>query len=223
MSDDAVPYVVRQGETLLSIAVDRGLDPDQIWNHPRNAALVLGRRRDPDMLAPNDVLYIPREAPTPPGVALKAGNRFRGWTPRVEVALAFHGEAGPMADEPYAVDGVRDPREGPITGRFGGDGRFTITLPVGLRHFVLRLPRRGIAHVVWVGHLDPRDTRAGMLQRLRNLGYLSVHGQAGDAGDFTDAETERLALWWFQRANGLEPTGFADEATMARVAALSGG
>lgn len=223
MATNPVPYVVRQGETLLTIAVSRGLDPDDIWHHPKNAELVAIKRRDPDMLAPNDLLYIPSDVPPNPGVALYARSRFQGWTPRVEVALVFQGEAGPLADEPYELTGVSDPRKGPRTGRLDGDGRFVVELPVTVKHFELRFPRRAIAHTVWVGHLDPRHELTGMRQRLRNLGYLSVHHQQGDPGDFTDAETERLALWWFQRANGLEPTGFPDEATMEAIAALSGG
>lgn len=223
MARSPVPYVVRQGETLLSIAAGRGVDPDLIWDHPRNAGLVAVKRRDPDMLAPNDVLYIPSEAPPRPGVALAARNRFEGWAPAVEVALAFHDDVGPMADEPYELYGVKAAREGPVTGRLGGDGGLVVELPVWVKHFTLRFPRRAIAHTVWVGHLDPWDELSGLRQRLRNLGHLSIRHREGDPGDFTDAESERLTLWWFQRAHGLEATGFPDEATRARAAALSGG
>jgi hypothetical protein len=223
MNEAPVPYVVRQGDTLLSIALSRGLDPDTIWNEPKNAALVQLKRRDPDVLAPGDVLYIPRLPRPAQGVALKSSNRFRASVPTVAVRLAFHAETGPLAGEPYAIDELSDPWQGVTEGALDGAGVFTIELPVWIRHFVLRFPRRAVEHTVWVGHLNPPDEVSGARQRLRHLGHLSSQFAQGSRGEFADAETERMTVEWFQRAQGIEPNGFYDEETMRRLAELAGG
>ncbi len=222
MSHGPTPYVVRQGDTLLSIAVAHGVDPGLIWNEPKNAELAQVKRRDPDMLGPGDVIYIPSERPPDPGVSLKARNRFRGAIPTVEVRFAFRGERGPLAGEPYEVTGVDDPKNEPILGRLDAAGVFKMVLPVGLKEFLLRFPKQCIEHRVEVGRLNPYDDLSGMRRRLLHLGYRSVRQADGTPVDFTDPESERLTLQWFQRAQGLEPTGFPDEATLARIALLSG-
>ena len=53
------PYVVRQGEHLAGIAARYGFDPQPVWEHEANSEL-REQRRDPQILAPGDLLYIPR-------------------------------------------------------------------------------------------------------------------------------------------------------------------
>jgi len=49
---------IRQGDCLFNIASDRGFLWQTIWNHPENVAL-RSLRRDPNILKPGDLLYIP--------------------------------------------------------------------------------------------------------------------------------------------------------------------
>ena len=55
---DTIPYVVRQGDHLRSIAFSRGLDPDAVWQGDANSTL-RKQRPNPDLLAPGDVLFLP--------------------------------------------------------------------------------------------------------------------------------------------------------------------
>lgn len=222
MSESTTPYVVRQGDTLLTIALAHGLDPGVIWDDPKNVELVRVKRRDCDMLSPGDVLYLPAKAPPEPGAALGSRNRYCGAIPEVEVRFAFWNERGPMANEPYEVTGVGDAKREPIKGSLDALGLFKVVLPAGLKEFKLRFPKQNTEHRVEVGRLNPWNERSGMRRRLLHLGYRSVRQMDGLPPDIADPESERLTIEWFQRAQGLEPTGHPDEGTLAKIALLSG-
>jgi N-acetylmuramoyl-L-alanine amidase len=51
-------YEVEEGDCASSLAYDRGLLWETIWNHPNNSSLKAGRA-DPNVLKPGDLLYIP--------------------------------------------------------------------------------------------------------------------------------------------------------------------
>ncbi|HEY1895632.1 MAG TPA: peptidoglycan-binding domain-containing protein [Terracidiphilus sp.] len=51
-------YEVREGDCVSSLAYDRGLLFETVWNHPNNSSLKTNRT-DPNVLKPGDLLYIP--------------------------------------------------------------------------------------------------------------------------------------------------------------------
>ena len=190
------PYVVRQGDYLAKIAHRFGFSENDVWTHPANAELA--DRRDPNLLCPGDILFVP-EAPTA-SIALSTGQRnvFMGRVPRVEVKLLLERDGQPLCNEPYAVEGLDVPCEGNSDGK----GRIVLDLPVTVSSVRLLLPKRGTSSMLLVGHLDPIETDSGLEGRLNNLGY---HGNL-ESGVSN-------ALQSFQEDNGLDPSGLPDQKT----------
>src|SRR5271165_350062 len=59
---DGTLHTVVQGECVSSIAGQAGFLWETIWNHPANSQLKL-LRKDPNVLLPGDLLFIPRKTP----------------------------------------------------------------------------------------------------------------------------------------------------------------
>lgn len=212
VSDAPKPYVIRQGDTLLRIALAKGMEPERIWDEAKNKKLK--EIRDPDILAPGDILHIPPPPAPSLSLAPQTSNRYRAKVPEVEVEIIFHGEAGPLANEAYKVTGIE---EDPIEGTLDGTGTFKKKVPVFLEHFTIAFPEREIEHTVWPGHLDPLDVTSGVLQRLLHMGHGPIAQKKGDPFVFTDTDAEKAAVSGFQDAHGLEKTGFADEKTQEKL------
>ena len=85
------PYVVRQGDHLVKLAVRLGFDPDLVWGNDKNASL-RERRPDRNMLCVGDILYVP---PPPPAhwhsVRVGTVNRFVAQVPTVKISLKPEG------------------------------------------------------------------------------------------------------------------------------------
>ncbi len=209
-------YVVRQGDTLLRIALAFGLEPRRIWDEPKNAALV--KKRDPDMLAPGDVLCIPPPPPPALELAPKTSNRFRAKVPEVDLRVAFHGERGPLAAERYELRGLG---EEPVKGRLDALGALALKLPLDVEELELTFVDRQVKHAIAVGHLDPIDEMSGVAARLVHLGYGPV-GRPGDPFVFGDDESLAEGVSAFQRGAGLEPSGVAGDDTRSRLRAIHG-
>jgi hypothetical protein len=203
------PYVVQQGDTLASIvAKNGGGDPDKVWNDPSNESL-RKVRPDPSILNPGDVLYIPEVKPQWLSVSPGTTNTFTARVPMQTVKLVLGGEK-PLANEAYVVKGLGDD----IQGTTDGNGALSVDVPLAFSSFLLELPDKNVSHRVFVGHLNPLTERSGIRQRLSNLGYGSVlapylvpFGISADEGLWRHLRA-------FQLANGLEPTGEADQATI---------
>src|SRR4051812_40078721 len=149
MSDATTPYVVGRGEHLLTVALQFGLEPDAIWNHPKNAELK--KTREPDVLAPGDVLQIPK--PPAPTLSLRHGtsNRYRATVPKVTIRLAFEGPDGPFASEPYELHDLGEVIKGSTDGSGGVDFEAKVTK----RRARIVFPRRHVEHAIEIGGLDP--------------------------------------------------------------------
>jgi hypothetical protein len=83
-------------------------------------------------------------------------------------------------------------------------------VPVGVDRVMVSLPSLGISVPVMVGHLDPPETHSGLVQRLRNLGFLS--GMQPEQDDIAHAVAT------FQATRGLSATGVVDDATRRALA-----
>jgi hypothetical protein len=203
------PYVVRQGETLVSIVAANGAGtPDAVWNDPDNAKLKK-LRRDPAVLNPGDVLFLPEPKHTWLTASVGTTNPFTAKVTTQPVKLILGG-ANPLAGEPYVVQGLGDD----IQGSTGGDGSLQVDVPLRLDSFLLVLPKRGVVHRILVGHLDPETESSGVGQRLSNLGYVSTLAPLlVPLGETVDAASDHHVRL-FQLGNGIAPSGDADDATV---------
>ena len=95
-----------------------------------------------------------------------------------------------------------------------GDGRLEMPIPPNARHAVVTLKRANHTIELLLGGVDPIDSMSGVQGRLQNLGY-KIDDPLG-----TDGESTYRALEDFQSRYGLTPTGEADDATRAKLAAL---
>lgn len=206
MSETA-PHVIRQGEYLLRLCEARGLDVAAVWALPENAAL-RERRASHFVLAPGDVVHLPVREPEPLRLSRGQTNAFRVRRARVSVSVTLRGAGEPLAREPFVVE---LPGDDEVAGFTDDRGVATFEVPMHLEVVTMQLPARDHVVRVAVGHLDPRDTDAGVAHRLENLGFLD------DDVDFL-GEAERRArvrdaLRAFQEARGLSPTGELDDDT----------
>lgn len=196
-------FVARQGDHLASIAHASGLDPDVVWNDPRNAPLREAGRA-PNLLHEGDVVYLPEAEPRRLPVREGGTHRFKARVPRLTTRARFLRGDRPIADEACTihVDG-----RAPVQARSDGDGWVAIEAPVDARAAVVQFERTPVSVELALGHLDPVTTESGVRMRLQLLGYH--HGPWHDGPDWVLA----AALRNFQRAQGLDLTGEADEAT----------
>jgi hypothetical protein len=161
------PYVVNQGETVASIVMPMGADPDTVWNDSKNDDL-RAQRSDPAVLCPGDILYVPDDDPPSHDMAVGSTNDFTAPIQTQTVKLVL-GDDEPLANAAYVIHGLGDD----ITGTTGGDGSLSVDVPIDVESFVIELTDLNVAHPVLVGHLDPVTEDSGVQQRLSNLGYLT--------------------------------------------------
>lgn len=209
-----ITHTVVAGDCVSSIAAAHGLFWETVWNHPANAAL-RQLRQDPNVLAPGDRVVIPDKQPKKHKLATGARHRFKlvGVPVMLRLQLLWGEEA--RANEAYVatVDGTEH------RGHTDGEGRLTLKLKPGARSGRLVVgegPRR-CEYQLALGEMDPPETPAGAIERLRNLGYDS----GAPRGAWDDAA--RQALKAFQKDHGLDDSGEADAATQAKLRAVHDG
>lgn len=209
MSGDMRPYVVRQGDYLTKLAFVHGFDVDEVWGHEKNKALA-ELRKDPNVLAPGDVIYLPVKPKEGLPIQKGATNKYVAKVPKVPVNLRFQDASGPMGNVKFVVEGgLATPAEGTTD----GEGKIKLRVPAYVRELRVRFPEEDRTSVVRIGDLDPLEERSGIAARLAQLGYLSA---PRPGRELTDARLS-AALHAFQEAQGIEPTGEADDATRAAV------
>lgn len=208
-------YVIRQGDYLAKLAHRMGFDADAVWDHPANAALK--QRRDPNLLYPGELLYVPEASRTPAPISSNAANGYVAVVPKTTVRLIFEDADGPMVGEAYVVEGLG----APVESTTDGEGMVVLDLPVHVRECRVVFPRKGLAWPVKVGDMDPLDEPIGVRKRLRNLGYGGTMDEDEAAGlsDESRAAADQMAILAYQKRNGLAVTGELDEATRAALAA----
>jgi hypothetical protein len=209
MSGDFQPYVVKQGDYLAKLAFLHGFDAEAVWNDAKNEDLRT-RRRDPDVLFPGDIIYIPVRTPSTQDVTARSSNDYEAEIPMTEVSLVFEGSDGKaIASEPCEVRGLVGASDAPPQ-KMATDGSGTLKLevPVTTRELEVAFPAHNVIFHVGIGDLDPDDELPGVRKRLRNLGFLSLDPNYADDDDMLPG-----ALSAFQGQHGLPQTGQLDEAT----------
>lgn len=207
------PYIVRQGDYLAKVAMETGFGVDEIWSLPKNDAL-REHGRTPDLLLPGDVLHLPRGAPRAQEVTLQGTNPFRAQVARAKLRLVFKDGPRPRAHKKYRVRDLGVPKEGETD----GDGTLTLDVPVNVGMVRVIFEDPFAMYRVWIGHIDPATEPSGIAARLRQLGYLPAEVVPGA----TDEGATIDALRRFQRDQGLDVTGDADEATLAALRKVFG-
>jgi hypothetical protein len=203
-------YVVKQGDYLEKIAHALGADPDAIWGDPKNADLK--QQRDPNLLHPGDVLYVPD--PKKKWLELKASadNLYVAKVPRTKVSLSFKDLNKPRANAPYVIHGMGEPEEG----QTDGDGAIEVLVPVHVREIKVTFPKDYVTYAVHVGDMDPIDEPSGVRKRLQHMGFYDH-----DPGADLEA-ADRRGILAYQRARGLPQTSILDAATKAKLLADHG-
>lgn len=203
--------IVKQGETVLSIADETGHLWETIWNHPENADLK-EKRGSPHVLCPDDKIHVPpMESKEEPG-STEQRHRFRLLGQPIDFEIEVCEDGEPRAGEPYILQIERRaysdaiPENGVIVAKmYPSDRRGELTVGEGDKEE--KYPLR-------FGHLDPAHTQSGALARLQNLGY-------GASDGFEEVLAD--ALRHFQaKHNDLTITGELDDETARALVAEHG-
>lgn len=204
-------YIVKQGDCLSSIANKYGLFWEKIWNHPKNAK-IKEKRKDPNILYPGDVLFIPDKEEKEESAPTEQRHRFKVKGVPAMLRLQFkHGDK-PRANEPYTLQ-----IEGKIfSGTTDGEGKIKHPLPPNAKRGKLLLGEYQEEFLLEFGHLDPIEEVSGVQARLNNLGF-----DCGKIDGVLGPKTE-AALIEFQKQYGLLDTGNIDEQTIAKLRQVYG-
>lgn len=207
MSDSTSRYQIEPGDDIASVAYRAGLTPETVLRHNPE----LRKSKDPMVLAAGERVVVPDVDPGE--CPAETDRRHHFLVDRsVRLRVEFREEGSPLAFQPFQLD-VGGVKKCGHTDRFG-----RIDLPIkptatiadvcigtgtGRRHYILKL-----------GQLEPVSTIRGMQARLANLGFAPgpINGINGDS--------TRAALRRFQLVANLEPSGQADDQTLARLLQL---
>jgi hypothetical protein len=204
----AKKHTVSQGECMSSLAFEHGFFWESLWSLPENAALK-AFRDSPFVLKPGDVVHIPEPRQRQVSVATGARHVFRRKGVPAKLRLRLLALDEPLANLPYVLaSGGRQ-----ITGTTDAQGIIEVYVPPNLPSATLRVGEGKDARVYRIAPrtLNPAREIDGIQARLANLGYYrgAIHGNL-------DAATV-AAIKRFQRAQEIEVTGHADDATASAL------
>ncbi len=207
----AINYQVKQGDCIFSISFANGFFADTIWEHPNNAELKK-ERKDPNVLMPGDVVFVPdkrlKEVSEPTNQVHKFKCKNTPKMFRIQIVRL----GIPVKDMEYKIDIDGVEKEDKTDGQ--GWIKPAAILP-NAKVAKLELAD-GSKYEFNLGHLDPIDEVTGIQGRLYGLSYYdgAINGQ------FDDKTKEALKI--FQRSNKLEVTGEADEKTKNLLIEMTG-
>jgi len=163
------PYVICRGDYLLKVAYEKGFDADAVWGNAKNADLQT-RRKDSNILAPGDMLFIPdaQDGPDPKSIEAGSTSTFVSPAPPTPVTVKFT-DSG-LASQPCTIAELPD-----LTGlTTDASGSLTFQCPVSLETATITFASAAppATFICQIGHLDPIETPVGIFQRLQNLGYI---------------------------------------------------
>ena len=204
-------YKIKQGEHVSRIAKQFGFaDYRTIWDHPNNAALK-DLRKNPNVLAPGDQLFIPDKQ-------LRKESRPTGATHRFKApatALMLRVVVKNMDDQPVANTPCKLQVEGQTFQlTTDGSGKIEKEIPKAAENGKLTIGDQEFP--IRIGHLDPVDQISGYRARLNNLGY-----NAGDSDDENDPQL-RSAVEEFQCDQHLKVDGTCGQQTQNKLKQVYG-
>lgn len=210
-------YVVKKGDCLSSIAAEHGLPWKVLWADPKNANLKR-KRKDPNVLMPGDVVFVPDTRERMEDCATEDRHRFLRKRGRTLLRIILKDEEDePLASKDYELT------IGSQTFRAttDGDGRIEEQLPAGAAEgkLVVTLEEEPPSAFTWtlkIGCLDPVEEVSGVQGRLNNLGF-DCGPVDGIIGPWTRAAVEA-----FQEEYGLDVDGIAGPKTQAKLKEVYG-
>ena len=187
-------HKVVQGECLISIAQKFGLANWQtIYNAPENKEMK-ELRKNPNMICPDDIWFIPELKGTKQEADLNKKTTFILKKPKGYFSIYLvDRKSNPLADIPYDLffyksESVKTVE--PLLERIGeksdSDGYVEHKLPKGAKFAVLEYapypsrPSFKMKMGLKVGDLDDISTEIGMRSRLNHFGYYSGDGRMDD-------------------------------------------
>lgn len=207
-------HSVKQGETLLSIAKEKGFHSwEVIWNHEKNAEL-RKKRQDPQVLSEGDALFIPEKNTDPILIETNRRHTFVVKTLKAAFRTVVQDDLGkPLGNRRFRLK-VGEESLGGITDEDG-----VIELEIDpepaegkLEVYLETQPERILTWNLKLGHLDPIEKLSGVKARLTNLGFL-----CGEIDDEELNDETKKALRDFQIVYRLKVTGEADQATRQKL------
>lgn len=205
-------YRVEQGDHLSGIAAKFGLPKfETIWDHPENAALKQ-QRKNPHVLHPGDVLYIPGHETKDHDKPSDDKHRFKVRAPRLVLRVRLKDVFGDtLACMPCELE--VDGRTVRLT--TDADGLLEHPVSATAQDAILRV--QGRFRCLKIGHLDPIEEKSGWRERLRNLGYYDV-----DPDDPNDDPELEAAVRMFQEEHHLDVDGICGPLTQAKLKQIHG-
>jgi len=162
-------HSVQQGESTTRLAFEHGLFPETLWKHPNNEML-RKKREHPNILTPEDEIFIPnREEKTVEG-STEEKHRFRRKGVPEKLNIRFLDENGePYANEPYVltIDGTNR------KGNLDETGWLRVLIPPNAKSGEIEVGIDGCLEQCELnfGRMDPKEKLTGIQSRLMNLGY----------------------------------------------------
>ena len=209
--DEGRLHTLLQGETVASLAALHGVTPTALWKHDKNAVL-RAQREFPDVLAPDDQLWIPGIQTSTQEAQPNTRYTVRRIGVPAQIRLQFTNlDQSPRPATPYLM--ALTTRDGaPVANREGetdADGMIIAWVPPSTSSVDIEIgpPTDREWHTFEIGHLDPVTTVTGVQARLNNLGY-----QCGEEDGILGPRT-RIALEAFQIDTQCTALGILDDAT----------
>jgi hypothetical protein len=161
-------HKVSRGECLVSIAAQYCFaDYQVLWNHPNNARLK-SKRKNPNILAPGDLVFIPDKTAKQEARGTGAQHVFQVAQASATLRIQFERfRGGLLVGTAYTLTVDGKTTQGVTT----AEGRVEEPIPPKAKTGELRLEELGITWKLEFGALQPIDTVAGLQARLNNLAY----------------------------------------------------
>ena len=161
-------YIAKENDCVSSIAEEKGLFWETIWNDSNNKKLK-ELRKDPNVIHPGDTIFIPDIRKREEDVQTEQRHRFCRKGVPAKARFRFLDKGEPRANLPYklTVDGKH------YNGSTDGNGCIEVSISPKAIKGILTITDNGYEEVYELefGHMDPVNEEPGALKRLRNLGY----------------------------------------------------
>ena len=208
-------HKVEQGDCLASIAAKYGFtDLHTIYDHPKNATLK-GNRPHPNVLAPEDIVYIPDKQEKQEARGTAKQHHFQLPNTRLPLRIVLRDPEGqPYANKRYQLK----LEECVLHGASDGSGVIEQKIPIDATEADLTVwvaedvgRCQKLHRTLKISYLDPVKEISGIQARLNNLGY-ECGTVDGIIGPMTKSALEK-----FQEQNGLAISGEVDAATQSKL------
>lgn len=201
--------LVREGDSIESIAHDTGFFYETIWNLPDNQEL-RQIRISRNILLQGDRVTLPDKTRKDVPITAEQRHRFKRRGCPAYLALRLLNDEEPLANQPYTLT----IGEIELTGFTDPEGKLKHPIPPNARRARLVVGPDEQTYELDIGVLDPISEISGVQQRLVNLGF-----RRDPPTGKLDALT-RQAVREFQDRAGLPVTGDCDPPTIARLEEL---